>query len=497
MNRLHHIISGAAAALLLLSCQTSKEGVDDLIGSSGISDVEAVDEGREPTDNQVGKTLSKWKEGYLDIHAINSSRGECTFFIYPDGTTMLCDAGDIGEAINSEHPNVDPKPHAAMRPYRVYARYLKYFLPQDKDALDYMYMTHFHNDHFGTPGAYEMVQKGKYSYTNTGIMGLYDEVPFRKIYDRAYDPEDPEYTYIAESGQEYSDPEDYIDFIKWARSEKNLEVDRIENGSLDQLKMLYGASSYEDFSVQNVCVNGYYWDGVQQADAYPNNRDGIKKINENGLSGGFIVRYGDFEYLTCGDAGANTKVEIPLAHSLGRRIEAMKSNHHFAWDTMAPESMEILQPKVIVSQSFYDHQPDMGYNDQDERSNRAFQLAWAAYGNQVCIDNTDGTKDYAAKDPAIEGCKCWYFTNVHRHLFEWYPHEVSKMKSTGGHIVIRVAPKGADGKQTFWVYVLEDGDFSYRVKQADGPFYCFESVFDAEGDTDDMTVCDPEKWPWK
>ena len=36
----------------------------------------------------AGTPLPPWQEGCLDIHAINSGRGECTFFILPDGTTL-------------------------------------------------------------------------------------------------------------------------------------------------------------------------------------------------------------------------------------------------------------------------------------------------------------------------------------------------------------------------------------------------------------------------
>src|SRR5690625_7489728 len=42
----------------------------------------------------IGEELPKWEEGYLDIHHINTGRGDCTFFILPDGTTMIIDAGD-------------------------------------------------------------------------------------------------------------------------------------------------------------------------------------------------------------------------------------------------------------------------------------------------------------------------------------------------------------------------------------------------------------------
>ena len=38
--------------------------------------------------------LPEWKEGYMDIHTIATGRGDATFIVMPDGTTLLIDAGD-------------------------------------------------------------------------------------------------------------------------------------------------------------------------------------------------------------------------------------------------------------------------------------------------------------------------------------------------------------------------------------------------------------------
>ena len=54
-------------------------------GSGGTSQTE-------PTEVIVGKPLPLWTEGCLDIHHINTGRGESAFYILPDGTTMLIDA---------------------------------------------------------------------------------------------------------------------------------------------------------------------------------------------------------------------------------------------------------------------------------------------------------------------------------------------------------------------------------------------------------------------
>ena len=77
----------------------------------------------------VGSPLPQWQEGYLDIHAINSSRGECTFIILPDGTSVLVDAGEFVEYKPSKFDRVPPKPDANTRPVEVYSRYIKHFLP--------------------------------------------------------------------------------------------------------------------------------------------------------------------------------------------------------------------------------------------------------------------------------------------------------------------------------------------------------------------------------
>ena len=63
---------------------------------------------------EVGEVLPNWSEGYLDIHFINTGRGECCFYILPDGTTLLVDAGEI---INE----VFTIPNDYIPPHRTYA----------------------------------------------------------------------------------------------------------------------------------------------------------------------------------------------------------------------------------------------------------------------------------------------------------------------------------------------------------------------------------------
>jgi hypothetical protein len=43
----------------------------------------------------VGEALPPWEPGLLDIHEISTGRGSSSFFILPDGTTMIYDAGEF------------------------------------------------------------------------------------------------------------------------------------------------------------------------------------------------------------------------------------------------------------------------------------------------------------------------------------------------------------------------------------------------------------------
>ena len=55
----------------------------------------------------VGNPITPWQPGMLDIHQISSGRGNAGLYIFPDGTTLLVDAGEL--------PLKTPK-HTADRP---------------------------------------------------------------------------------------------------------------------------------------------------------------------------------------------------------------------------------------------------------------------------------------------------------------------------------------------------------------------------------------------
>jgi len=379
---------------------------------------------------EVGSPLPKWTEGCLDIHAINSARGECTFFILPDGTTMTIDAGEFSSQ-SPKYANDVQRPDSFTRPTDTYARYMQHFMPAD--SLDYFLLTHFHMDHMGQIEP-EYIAHEKGGYILSGITALYQNVPFIDIYDRAY----PDYDSMAVLAMSTKALANYRRFIDYETANGTLKANRFELGQ-NQFKLKHAPDRYPGFSISNICANGYVWDGGKAIDCY----NGAER-RENGASCGILISYGDFDYFTAGDIGENSGIkgsttqntEYMSAKAIGRPIEAVKAHHHLSPHTMQSAMMEILQPDVMVTQSFYirEIQPDKEII------------------RRIC-DN-GGTK--------------MYFTNIDDSLVKADPEAYSRASAIGGHVVIRVLPGG----NQYYVYVLDDTDTSYRVKQIDGPFNC-------------------------
>ena len=111
-------------AIMLLptfaSCQQEKPFPDD-----------AVD--------KVYEYLPEWQAGYLDIHQISTGRGNAAYLIFPDGTTMLLDAGDLGVHSGTQEI-MKAVPNDSKRPAEWIAQYIKHFsLPlKNNGALDYV-----------------------------------------------------------------------------------------------------------------------------------------------------------------------------------------------------------------------------------------------------------------------------------------------------------------------------------------------------------------------
>lgn len=380
------------------------------------------------SDVEIGKPLPLWSEGYLDIHMINSARGECSFLILPDGTTLVVDVGEIPPTMGT-YP-VSQLPSVDIRPTTTYARYIKHFLPEGKSWIDYCHISHFHNDHFGDPGI-----KGETNptvgYRRIGPMALYDQIPFKNILDRAY----PDY--VEDSKTAPIDHtwliEDWKKLIKWGEENGKLQGARFEVGQ-EQIKLLYNKAKYSNFYTMNICGNGYGY--YIKSGATKPAKVGSKSDGGNPSSCGFYLRYGDFDYVSAGDvtsAPQNRMAYYFRDCADGHKLDAIKGGHHLSNNSYGGQMVTYMFPDVILNQNFYKTQPDI------------------ALLNEKIF-------------PIIESEV--FTTNAHPDALTENPDTYAKISGYNGHIVLRVAPGGG----SYYVYMLDATDFDYRVKSVHGPY---------------------------
>ncbi|MBY0375762.1 MAG: hypothetical protein K2Q23_17330, partial [Bryobacteraceae bacterium] len=76
--------------------------------------------------NLAAEPLKPWTLGYLDIHQIHTGRGNCSFVVLPDGTTLLIDAGAVPERGAGLVP---ARPHSSRTPAEWIAHYIRQVNP--------------------------------------------------------------------------------------------------------------------------------------------------------------------------------------------------------------------------------------------------------------------------------------------------------------------------------------------------------------------------------
>jgi beta-lactamase superfamily II metal-dependent hydrolase len=384
-----------------------------------------------------GDVFPFWEEGFLDIHHINTGKGESVFFMMPDGTTMLVDAG----ATNRPKPRVtDPRPDGSRTPGEWITRYLLHMLEKRPvKKLDYVLVTHFHDDHIGsvTPAS-KTSRAGDFKLS--GITEVGDVIPFDNLIDRGW----PDYNW----------PEplkgglmtNYTSFVKWFAANRKVHVAQFMVGSRSQIKLVNKSEKYPGFEVRNIAANGHVWTGVGE-----NERNYFPPVeslpeaqypNENMCSIAFRVSYGKFDYfnggdITTGAQGQWQDIETPAGLVTGP-VEVCETNHHAYYDAMGYSFIQALRPRVFIIQSWSPSHPSPSVLAR-------MMSAWTY----------PGPRDVFA-------------TNMMEETRVVIGERIDSMKSQQGHIVIRVNPGG----DAFMIYILNDSTESFKVKSVHGPYNC-------------------------
>lgn len=388
-----------------------------------------------------GQPLPGWTDGTLDIHQINTGRGNAGFLIFPDGTTMLLDAGDGGRLPPRGTP---PKPDGSRTPGEWIVRYIRQAMAHDaafqnNPALDYGYLTHFHDDHMGGPTPTSKTSKGGYKLS--GITEVGDALPFRKMIDRGW----PNYNYPTV----VNDPAfaNYRAFVEYQHKTNGMTVEHLLPGRTDQIVLKRNPAKYPNFTVRNIAANGEIWTGLagNTREIFPLLKD-LKPADyptENMCSLAIRISYGNFDYFSGGDMPGRTRqggqpwedVESAVAPSVGP-VDAAILNHHGNRDSQNAYYLAALQPQVFIIPVWSSDHP--GHDVLDRM-----------YSERIY----PGTRDVFA-------------TNMLESNKQVIGDLLNRLKSSQGHIVIRVAPGGA----AFRVIILDDSVDALTVKAVHGPW---------------------------
>lgn len=393
----------------------------------------------------TAQSIPPWQEGYFDIHHINTGSGNCTVFVFPDGTTMLLDAGDVDRSPKARANNplkIAPRlPDTTFSAAQSISQYLAHLSPKI-DRIDYAIISHFHPDHYGTINQFSKTsQKGAYKLS--GITEVHEYIPIKKLIDRNY----PTYSYPVDIAKNHFDSATFLNYLRFIHSQvgtKAFSVEALQPGSMSQIT-LGQSSRYPTFQVRNVKVNGDIWTGKGNTfnNILPHTMTSNLN-NENPLSLAFKISYGAFDYFTGGDMTGLTgfglpawfDMETPVAKVVGK-VDAMTLNHHGIRDASNEFFLKTLAPRVIVQQSWSSNHP----------------------GEEVL---------YRIISPATyEGPRDIFATYVHDETITTYGRWLTdNYKSTRGHIIIRVLKGGSE----FMVYVLDDNRVGQPLIKTFGPY---------------------------
>ncbi|GAB4000305.1 hypothetical protein GCM10028807_52880 [Spirosoma daeguense] len=394
---------------------------------------------------KTGERLPVWTTGTLDIHHINTGRGNATFLILPDGTTLLIDAGalDPTDKRTQSARNTSAVPNDNKQPGEWIARYINKMMTmsQLQPKLDYAQLTHFHDDHMGTPSSISRkAEKG--DFVLAGITEVAAYLPIDKIIDRGW----PDYTYPAP--QTDIAMTNYKTFVDWQSKNKGTVFERSKPGRNDQIVLKRNPTKFANtFEIRNIIANGELWTGTGTATQklFPEltSLKSNQLPSENMCSIGIRLRYGMFDYFSGGDMPGVLRfgaphwndVETPVSKVVGP-VDVHILDHHGNRDSQNDNLLAALRPRVLVIPVWSSDHP--GHDVLDRIYSQAIY---------------PGERDVFATD-MLEANKL-----VIGEL-------LNRLKSDKGHVVVRVIPGGA----TYQVITLDDSNENFTVKGVFGPY---------------------------
>ncbi|MFC4095676.1 ComEC/Rec2 family competence protein [Euzebyella saccharophila] len=393
--------------------------------------------------------LPAWQEGMMDIHHINTGRGDSAFAILPDGTTLLIDAGDMSETRprTLSARNAELVPNRSKNAMEWIVDYIQQFHPlREKAVLNYALITHYHDDHFGEmDSARKEVKEG---YFLTGLVEVGHHLPIHTVIDRGIDfpinLKKPEIQAKLSKNDAFgmiATLKNLWNFVDFHSQKNGMTHETLKAGEQNQIVLRKNQTSFPDFRIRNIAVNGKVWTGeknttfsVFQEGNYP---------GENPLSTCIKISYGPFDYFTGGDVsgigpfGATdfNSMESHIAPVVGP-VDVATLNHHGNRDSQSTEYVRTVRPRVWIQQNWSSDHP----------------------GEEVL-------RRIASKE-LYPGERDIFSTVMLQPLKDVIGGRLDQYKSQNGHVVLRVYEKG----NNYEIFILNDRSEKREIIAQHGPY---------------------------
>jgi len=323
-------------------------------------------------------SLPDWSRGVLEFHQLSTGEGNSALVVFPDGTTMLIDAGGGGQGSTAG------------------ARIARYLERRHVARLDYVVLTHFHADHAGA------------------LNDLGARIPIGTVIDRGQDylrPPDSDPTFTK-----------YRAFLDATRA-RGAIYEPIRVGRADQIVLRRDRSAFANVEVRAVAASGQAWTGHgdETTGIFPplESLSAEDQPSDNRCSIGLRLRDGRFSLFTGGDmpgipdAGAPAwqSVETAVARAIGR-TDVHVVNHHGSIDPESEGFLATLRSPVMILPSWSSTHP-----------------------SQDALKRMMATRLYPGPHDI-------FATLIREAAKESIGARASQVKADHGHIVVRVEPGG-------------------------------------------------------
>jgi hypothetical protein len=277
------------------------------------------------------------------------------------------------------------------------------------------------------------------SYQLSGLTDVAETITIKTILDRNF----PDYNYPALLNSPVD--RNYHEFLR-SFAGRGGKVERLIPGSNRQIVLNQNTNEFPTFEVRNLAANGEVWTGVAdqtrqyfpalsllQKDRYP---------SENKCSLAIRLSYGKFDYFSGGDMDHDIEyglvpwgdIETAVARVAGP-VDVAVANHHGYVDACGPEWVRALSARAYIINAWDSAHPAMPSLNN--------MLSKALYPGPRDVIST------AMKPENAIAVK-----------------HIAEMRSTNGHVVVRVHPGG----ESYDIFIRDNEDEENKVITHIGPY---------------------------